>query len=46
MEKIKAMALVVIAACYVANTIEVYTTEDGGQSYFFGNFGYYTELEE
>jgi len=46
MEIIKTLALVVIAICYVANTIEVYTTEDGGNSYFFGNIGYYVETTE
>lgn len=46
MEIIKTLALVVIAICYVANTIEVYTTEDGGNSYFFGNLGYYVETTE
>ena len=43
MNTIKTIALVVIAICYVANTIGFYTTDDGNLSIFFGNFGFYGE---
>ena len=45
MKAIQTAALVVIAMCYLANTIDVYTAEDGGHNYFFGNFGYHVEEE-
>lgn len=42
----RTLALWVIAVCYVANTVEVYYVDDVGFSFFFGNFGYYSEMEE
>jgi len=41
----KTLALWIIAICMVAQTLSVYTTEDGGTSWFFGNFGYFHEGE-
>ena len=40
---IKTLALVAIAACYLANTIQVYDAEYGGYNVYFGNFGYHFE---
>jgi len=39
----KNVALWIIAICMLAQTASFYTTKDGGVSYFFGNFGYYSE---
>ena len=40
---IKTLAIVAIAACYLANTIQVYDAESGGYNVYFGNFGYHFE---
>jgi hypothetical protein len=35
------IALWIIAACHLATTLDVYTTEEGGLNVFIGNFGYH-----
>ena len=35
------IALWIIAACHLATTLDVYTTEDNGLTVFIGNFGYH-----
>ena len=40
---IRTLALVAIAACYLANTVQVYDAESGGYNVYFGNFGYHFE---
>lgn len=42
----RTLALWVIAVCYAANTVSIYDTDDGGTSIFFGNIGYYSEMED
>ena len=39
----KTLAIWTIAACYLANTIAVYESDNGGTNVFFGNFGYHFE---
>ena len=40
---IRTLAIVAIAACYLANTVQVYSAEYGGYNVYFGNFGYHFE---
>ena len=37
----KTVSLIVIAICYLANTVDVYRTDDNGLNIFVGNFGYH-----
>ena len=38
---IRTLAIVAIALCYLANTVQVYDAESGGYNVYFGNFGYH-----
>ena len=42
----KTLALCIIAACYLVNTIAVYQAEDSGTNVFVGNFGYHFENKD
>ena len=39
----KTLFLAIIAICYIANTVAIYESDNGGTNIFFGNFGYHTE---
>ena len=39
----RTLALYIIAACYLANTIQVYDAESGGINVYFGSFGWHFE---
>ena len=42
----RTLALYIIALCYLANTIQVYSAESGGFNVYFGNFGYHISKED
>jgi hypothetical protein len=39
----KSLSLAIIAICYIANTVAVYESDNGGKNVYFGNFGYHFE---
>jgi hypothetical protein len=39
----KTLSIAIIAICYLANTIAVYESDNGGTNVYFGNFGYHFE---
>lgn len=39
----KTLAIWIIAICYLANTFQIYESDNGGTNIFFGNFGYHIE---
>ena len=43
---LRTLALYIIAACYLANTIQVYDAEGGGINVYFGSFGYHWESDQ
>ena len=42
---IKTVALAIIATCYMANTVAIYSAEGGGTNLCAGNFCYHIEGE-
>ena len=43
---IRTLAIVAIALCYLANTVQIYDAESGGYNVYFGNFGYHISKED
>jgi len=42
----KAIALCIIAACMLAQTLSIYEADGGGINVFFGSFGYHIAESE
>lgn len=42
----KTAAIWLIAICYLAQTVQIYQSDEGGTNAFFGNFGWHFEGEQ